>query len=101
MATLIQIANLFSDERLRLKAKAAILIAAGGIRTEATTTTMHAERVLWADMVFQNPDAMRDRMMPALLSNGSIQTNGADSPDNDIQFVISASVNDFAPTIPV
>lgn len=101
MATLLQIAMLEQDERFKMKAKAAIIVAAGSIRGEDPATAQHAQRLLWAAQVFQSPGGMRDRMMPSLLQNGTLQTNGADSLDNDIQYVVNVSVDDYLPAIPV
>jgi hypothetical protein len=96
MATYAQIAALRRNTTLKDKVSVAVAVAAQDVRNEAENTPNHRARRRWADMASVNPEAIAEQMMWAVLGNPTIQTNGEESPDSDVQFVVNGLVDVFA-----
>lgn len=98
MATYTEL--LFANENpdLRLKIKVACVVAAEQIRTEATSVTNHASRVVWAKKVFENPDSEANRMTWAVLAQNRAAPLSTILSANDatVQTAVDAAVNVFA-----
>lgn len=62
MATYDELLLAAEDAGLNKKIRVACIIAAEAIRTEVVGATNHANRMLWAKAVFQNPPAEATRM---------------------------------------
>ena len=56
MATYAELIQASQDWTLTDQIRVACVIAAGSIMTEASTTTNHTNRLLWAKQVFNNPE---------------------------------------------
>lgn len=67
MATYAELRNLLTDSSLTNKVTVAVGVAAETIRTEAAATTNHANRLLWAKRVFEDPVARAKEMLWAVV----------------------------------
>ena len=74
------------------------MIAAEAIRTESDQTTNHANRLIWAAGVFDNPRQEAERMYWALLAANEAQTVATitSASDSAIQTNVDAAVDLFA-----
>ena len=99
MATYLELFNFGSTESdLRNKITTACIIAAESIMDEIDTTPNHANRMLWAASVFENPRAESERMLWALLAanNAASIATIEGAPDATIQSEVDAHVDLFA-----
>lgn len=98
MATLAELLTVSTNEILVNKIKVAAVIAAEKVRTEAPTTEKHAERLLWAKSVFENPDLETERMIWAVLAQNweAPITAIAGADDATVISAVSNAVNVFA-----
>ena len=98
MATYTELFNLRRDDGLRGRIASAIAIQADTIRTEAGATTNHANRLTWAKLAFQNPEARADEMMWALLAANKASTVAQiqSASDSTLQTAVAAAVDIFA-----
>lgn len=98
MATYNELFALNGNLPLRERVSVACVVAAETIRTEADTTTNHANRMLWAKRVFENPMAEAGRMLPVLLAQNRAATAVAieGATDEALQTAVDAAVNVFA-----
>lgn len=64
------------------------------ISAEAPETENHANRLIWAKTVLDNPESMANRMLWGVLQNGDIQTDPMN--ETTIQYVVDVLVNVFA-----
>lgn len=98
MATYIELLQTAGNDGLRQRVRVACIIAAEDVRTEPVDTPNHAERLVWAKAVFQNPEAEGDRMLWAVLAQNAAATvqqiTGA--TDEMVQTAVDAAVNVFA-----
>ena len=81
---------------LKKKVTIAVVTSAQSILAEAESTPNHSARVRWAVTALEQAEAMAERMMWPVLSNGDVQTGGNDTPDATVQYVVDVSVNLFA-----
>lgn len=86
------------DPTLTIKVRVACLVAAEAIRTEVGTTTNHANRLLWAKLVYVDPVAQGNRMMWAVLAQNMATTLAAvlAASDASVQTAVSAAVDVLA-----
>lgn len=98
MATYLELLNVATNDILVQKVRIACIIAAEKIRTEATTVTNHANRLLWAKTVFANPEKEGGRMIYAVLAQNSLLTLAAITTASDaaVQTAVDAAVDVFA-----
>lgn len=94
-----EILTAFADTSLRNRTKVALVVAAEKIRTEdPRTTPRSAQRLQWAKLAFQEPDALVSAVLWGVLAqNRSItlaQVTGAS--DASIQTAVDAAVTSFA-----
>ena len=68
MATLLELRQFFGNGKLQNKIEAACILAARTIQLEAVDTPNHANRLLWAKNVRDNPGSMRSTMLMVLLA---------------------------------
>lgn len=98
MATYDELLQAAGDTGLINHVRVAVFVSATNIMTEAGTTTNHANRLLWAKTVFNDPAAAGLKMMwPVLAQNRTAtlaQITGA--TDADVQTAVDAAVNVFA-----
>ena len=98
MATYAELLQANENSDLRLKIKVACVIAAEKVRTEATSVTNHASRVVWAKKVFENPDYESTRMMWAVLAQNKAATlqQIVEASDASVQTAVDAAIDVFA-----
>ena len=98
MATYTELRQLFADNDLRNRVQVACIVAAETIRSEDAGTTNHANRLVWAKSAFNNPTAVCDAMLMALLAVNKAQTvemiQGVE--DTTLQSQVDAAVDVFA-----
>jgi len=98
MATYLELRSLFGDGQLKNRVEVACIVAAESIHTEDVGTENHANRVLWAKAALQSPNAIRERMLMALLAgnkDATVETIKAVS-DTALQALVDAAVDLFA-----
>jgi len=88
--------NLAENAELKARVSAAVAKAAFDVINEDSGTAYHAERVVWAKDAMKDPEIVSDKMVWTVVQNPTIQSNGLDSTDNDIQFVVNSNINNFA-----
>lgn len=98
MATYTELRGLINDPTLKDKISIALLIAAETIRTEATDTANHANRLKWAKKVLNDPDGNADDMLRALLAQNKTLTVAQIQATTDaaLQTAVDNAVNIFA-----
>lgn len=98
MATYDELLQAAGDTGLINHVRVAVFVSATNIMTEAGTVTNHANRLIWAKTVFDDPAAAGLKMMwPVLAQNRTAtlaQITGA--TDADVQTAVDAAVNVFA-----
>lgn len=93
---LIDVYNLKSNAEFKAKVAAAVAKAANDILNEDPGTTNHADRVVWAKVAMKDAESTAEQMLWSVVQNATIQTNGLNSSDNDIQFVVNSNIDNFA-----
>jgi len=78
------------------KAFVACLKAAADIRNEDAGTANHANRLIWAQAVEQDPEAKTREMRYRIMENATVQAAPTEATDNDVQFVVNSLIDDFA-----
>jgi hypothetical protein len=78
------------------RAFVAVLKAASDIRNEDAGTSNHANRLLWAQAVEQDPASAVMEMRYRIMENATIQAAPTEATDNDVQFVVNLLVDSFA-----
>lgn len=98
MATYAEILTASENETLNNKIRVACVIAAEAIRTEATATANHANRLIWAKSVYQNPVAEAKRMLWSVLAqnNGATLAAITGAADATVQAAVNTAVDSFA-----
>lgn len=98
MATYEELFDLNANDTLNNRVVVACVIAAESIRSEDAGTTNHANRLLWAADVLQDPKGESRRMLWAVLaqnsSNSVAQITGA--TDAQLQTAVNEAVDLFA-----
>jgi len=97
MANLVEIHSLLvGAPQLQQRFIAARVKASWDILNESADTDGHTERLAWAEKILDDSSADLTPEYNRFLSNTTIQANGTDSTDNDIQFVVNSFVNTWA-----
>ena len=98
MATYSELRALFSNDELRHKIEIAVIIAAEAIRSELATVPNHANRLTWAIEAFNQPAAVANKMMMAVLAGNAAATVAqiTGATDAAIQTKVNAAVDLFA-----
>lgn len=98
MATFDELLAAASNTPLFNHVRVATFVAATDIMTEDAGTTNHANRLIWAKQVFQNPDAAGLKMMyPVLAQNRSAPINSIiNADDATVLTAVKAAINVFA-----
>lgn len=92
---LLDIATTVTGNALKRKIQVAIVVACDTIRSEAEATPNHTNRMKWAISVLQNPAAMTDRMLWAVLAqNKSVAAASIiAASDASVQTAVDNAVN--------
>lgn len=95
MATLAELSGFLNDPSLTSKCNAACLVAAAAIINEDAGTANHANRLLWAKKVFQDPVGQGTLMLRAVLALNSTATTAqiTGAADATIQSAVNTAVN--------
>jgi hypothetical protein len=98
MATYAELEQESRDGTLFLKVKVACFIAANTIASEAGATPNHANRLLWAKQVYNNPESEARRMLWAVLAANQAQTLAAivGATDAQVQTAVNGAIDVFA-----
>ena len=91
MATDAAIYSVYQSTQLYASIMVENLKQANVIVNEDPGTPNHANRLLWANYIFANPDAATTKMRVAVMSNGDIQ-NG-DMSDATVSYVVGVMTN--------
>jgi hypothetical protein len=98
MASYDELFSLQNDSGLKNRVQVACIVAAETIRGEDGGTANHANRLLWAAAVFQNPSQEANRLFWAVLAANkdatAAQITGA--TDAAVQANVDAAVDLFA-----
>ncbi len=98
MATYDELLIVSENGTFKNRIKVACIVAAEMVRSELSSVTNHAARVVWAKAVFANPDAEANRMLWAVLAQNRTftpaQITGA--TDTAIQNAVNAAIDVFA-----
>jgi hypothetical protein len=98
MASYTELFEIKEDPTLLKKVEVACWIAADVVRAESSGTSNHANRILWAKAVLEDPEDMALSMMPALLAQNNGSTTGVilGASDAAIQTNVEAAIDVFA-----
>ena len=98
MATYNEIYSLHNNSELKNKVTVACIVAAEGIMAEEGTVDNHANRLIWASSVFQNPQSEATRMYWAVLAANNTTDVGTitGATDATIQTNVDDHVDLFA-----
>lgn len=98
MATYDELLQAAEHPALINRIRVACVVAAEAIRLEAAGTTNHANRMIWAKAVFQNPPAEANRMLWAVLAQNKAATLAqiTGATDATIQTAVGNAVDVFA-----
>ena len=83
---------------LNQQVRVACMIASEAIRTEAPATTNHANRLLWAKQVFNDPVTQGNKMIWAVLAQnvGASLAAVQSATDATVQTAVNAAVDVLA-----
>jgi glucose-6-phosphate isomerase len=84
---------------LRQRTQIAIESAAYNVLNEDPGSANHANRIVWANTVLNNPEKMMNLEMAMVVQNPTIEAEGDNAADSDIQFVVNGLVDYFANAI--
>ena len=98
MATYEDLRTLFNHNELLNKIAVACIVAAEAIRTEAPSTTNHANRLVWAKAAFVDTKTIRKHMLMAVLAaNKTLDVSAiTGASDASIQSTVNSAVDVLA-----
>lgn len=98
MATYKEIFDIQSDDSLRNRISVACLVTAHAISIESDATVNHANRVIWAKEVLNDPTNMATKMLRiALAANKDVTSAQIRAvSDSALQTLVNSSVNVLA-----
>src|ERR1700745_111523 len=100
MATLLERYDLqYMHTLLRQRTPIAIESAALDVLNEDPAPANHTNRILWANDTLAYPERMMSLEMAMLVQNPTIQAEGDNAADGDIQYVINGLVDYYANAI--
>ena len=98
MATYFELLGAVEDPSLNKKVRIACVVAAEAVRVEAGATPNHANRLLWAKAVFEDPISAGERMIWAILAQNKDLTPAqiAGATDAQVQSGVENAIDVFA-----
>lgn len=98
MATYLELLSAANNDTVRQKVRVACIIAAETVRGELTSVANHTARMAWAKAVFDNPEAMGNKMLWAVLAQNKSATLAAiqGASDTAVQNNVDAAIDLFA-----
>lgn len=102
MATLSELLGAHDYTDLRLRVRMATVLAAEVVRSENVAVTNHANRLLWAKRVYEDPFTMGDSMFWAVLAQNSGFTYNQiiNASDAAVQTAVNNAVDVFSTPTP-
>lgn len=94
--SLSDLSKIYNSRQLRDRARIQIFKSAQAINWEDVGTANHAERLKWAVDALKDSDTYLDTFMGLLALDSTIQTNGVDSTDANIETVINSWIDFIA-----
>lgn len=86
-------ADLMSDAAFRNRVMVACLKFAEYIDAEANDVPAHNTRLRWANGCMQNPQMTAVQTQPTTVMQDSVQEQGAEIPDAELQVAVETAVN--------
>ena len=100
MASYDTLYNILQQEigsaRLWRQTFVAMLKASADIKSEASNTSNHSKRLVWAASVENEPGVRLNEMKFSILQNATLQNNPDGATDADVQFVVNSLIDQFA-----
>jgi hypothetical protein len=87
------------DSKLRTRTQIAVCLAANDVINEDSGTANHTNRIMWANDTLANPERMMNLEMSLVVQNPTIQAEGDNAADSDIQYVVNGLVDPYANAI--
>jgi hypothetical protein len=84
---------LMSDTTFRGRVNIACVNFARYITDEAPNTTAHATRIKWAQNTLLNPEVAVNQVIPTVVTDSAVQTDGAAITDAALQSAVETAVN--------
>jgi hypothetical protein len=94
--SLLSVYQLKANAEFKSRVASAVAKAAYDILNESVDIPNHSERVAWAKTAMKDAALVAEQMMWTIVQNATIQSEGTNSTDNDIQFVVNSNVDYFA-----
>lgn len=97
--TYTELNTLRTDTTFRGRCAIGVIKAADTVLNETAGTPAHELRLRWANLVYSGPtgpDTMADKMMPRILADSNVQTDGDAVTDSTLQDIVDALVNTMA-----
>jgi hypothetical protein len=89
----------YSHPNLRTQTQIAISNSAYNVLNEDPSTANHANRLIWANNALANFERMMNLEMSLVVQNPTIQAEGDNAADSDVQFVVNGLVDYYANAI--
>jgi hypothetical protein len=86
-------AALMSDTAFKERVKVSGLKYASYIMDEGPTIDAHWSRIKWAQDMFFSPDVTVNKIIPLVVLDPQVQTDGADITDDALQPVVESVIN--------
>lgn len=91
--TYLETAALMVDPEFASRVKVSCLTFAEYIINEPTNVPAHATRLKWAMNTFTSPDSAAAAILPVVVMDPNVQSQGAAISDADLQTAVEASLN--------
>lgn len=86
-------AALMNDAGFRGRVKVACLRFATYIMDEAANVPAHSTRIKWAQQTTSNPEVSATQVIPTVVMDNQVQTDGSAITDTALQTAVETSVN--------
>ena len=94
--SLASINRIYADSEMRNRVQSAIGKAAQDILNEDVATANHAERLKFALEALTSSRNYIEMFMRFVSLNPTVQTNGGEATDNDLQYIVNSSIDKIA-----
>lgn len=95
-ATLYSKYSIYNSDFLRKRTTSAIGQASYDIINEDTGTANHENRIKWAWSALKDTTKYLNVMMHFIALNDTVQSNGGEATDNDIQYIVNSNIDNIA-----
>ena len=90
-----QSAQLMTDLTFKGRIKTACLKFAEYVLNEPTNAPAHNVRFRWAQNCFMSPDSVAGQVQPPTVMQASVQSDGSDISDPDLQVAVETTINEI------